>query len=97
MVSPVRALGEYHTRANWFGAGLFDGAELAGKELNMTDPDQGGCAANKSGQSEQKVPVGKKAYVKPSFEWERAFETMALACGKINTTQAQCKFNRKNS
>ena len=40
---------------------------------------------------------GKKAYVTPSFEWEQAFETMALACGKINTTQAQCKFNRKHS
>jgi hypothetical protein len=35
--------------------------------------------------------------VKPSFEWEQAFETMALACGKINVTQAQCKFNRKSS
>lgn len=42
-------------------------------------------------------PVSKKAYVKPSFAFERAFETMALACGKINVTQAQCKFNRKNS
>jgi hypothetical protein len=39
----------------------------------------------------------KKPYIKPAFEFERAFETMALACGKINTTQAQCKFNRKNS
>lgn len=39
----------------------------------------------------------KKRYVSPTFEWEQAFETMALACGKINTTQAQCKFNRKNS
>jgi len=43
------------------------------------------------------VPAGKKPYVKPSYEFERAFETMALSCGKINTTQFQCKFNRKNS
>jgi hypothetical protein len=39
----------------------------------------------------------KKPWRKPAFEWERAFETMALACGKINVTQMQCKSNRKNS
>jgi hypothetical protein len=39
----------------------------------------------------------KKPYVKPGFVHERAFETMALSCGKINSTQAQCKSNRKNS
>jgi hypothetical protein len=45
-----------------------------------------------------KAPVsGKKPYVKPAFVWERAFETMALSCGKVNFTQAQCKSNRKNS
>jgi len=43
------------------------------------------------------VPAAKKPYVKPSYEFERAFETMALSCGKINTMQPQCKFNRKNS
>ena len=57
---------------------------------------------------EQKQPAGsetaaagetraKKPYVKPAFLRERAFETMALSCGKINITQAQCKFNRKSS
>ena len=39
----------------------------------------------------------KKAYVKPAFQHERAFETMALACGKVNPTSGQCKTNRKNS
>jgi hypothetical protein len=39
----------------------------------------------------------KKAYEKPSFQQERVFETMALACGKISPTQFQCRFNRKNS
>jgi hypothetical protein len=39
----------------------------------------------------------KKPYQKPSFEHERVFETMALACGKISHTQGQCHFNRKNS
>ena len=42
-------------------------------------------------------PGPKKAYVKPSFQHERVFETMALACGKVTATQAQCKTNRKNS
>jgi hypothetical protein len=39
----------------------------------------------------------KKPYRKPAFEWERAFETMALACGKVNISQSQCKLNRKVS
>jgi hypothetical protein len=36
-------------------------------------------------------------YEKPSFAFERVFETMALACGKIGAQQNQCRFNRKNS
>jgi hypothetical protein len=36
-------------------------------------------------------------YEKPAFVYERVFETMALACGKIGTQQRQCSFNRKNS
>jgi hypothetical protein len=39
----------------------------------------------------------KKPYNKPSFRHERIFETMALACGKVQTTQAQCQRSRKNS
>jgi hypothetical protein len=39
----------------------------------------------------------KRAYRKPSFEHERVFETMALACGKVSATQGQCRFNRKTS
>ncbi len=42
------------------------------------------------------VPA-KKPYVKPAFEHERVFETMALACGKTGTTTLQCRVNRKNS
>ena len=41
--------------------------------------------------------AAKRAYVKPAFRHERVFETMALACGKISTTQASCRTNRKNS
>jgi len=39
----------------------------------------------------------KKPYQKPSFRFERVFETMALACGKISITQKHCHFNRKSS
>jgi hypothetical protein len=39
----------------------------------------------------------KRPYSKPNFQHERVFETMALACGKLSPTQAQCRFNRRNS
>ncbi len=41
--------------------------------------------------------LGKARYSKPSFRHEKVFETMALACGKINATQAQCRTSRKAS
>jgi hypothetical protein len=58
--------------------------------------------SRKDGAADAKTsgPAGarkKRPYVKPSFEYERVFETMALACGKISPTQAQCRFNRKTS
>lgn len=40
---------------------------------------------------------GRKPYRTPAFRSEKVFETMALACGKISTTQTICKLNRKNS
>jgi hypothetical protein len=39
----------------------------------------------------------KKPYEQPSFRHERIFETMALACGKINSTQGSCHSNRRTS
>ena len=42
-------------------------------------------------------PEGKRPYLKPAFRYERVFETMALACGKISGTQASCRVNRRNS
>lgn len=39
----------------------------------------------------------KKPYVKPAFRHEKVFETMALACGKINVTQASCRSSRRVS
>jgi hypothetical protein len=42
-------------------------------------------------------PRTRKPYTKPTFVREQLFETMALACGKINATIAQCRLNKKNS
>lgn len=41
--------------------------------------------------------AAKKPYLKPAFRREKVFETMALACGKINATQLSCRTNKKNS
>ena len=40
---------------------------------------------------------GRKPYVKPAFRFDRVFETTALACGKVTSTQGQCNLNRKVS
>jgi hypothetical protein len=49
----------------------------------------------------EKTPEGsgkaKRPYQKPSFRHERVFETTALICGKMATTQGQCRFNAQNS
>jgi hypothetical protein len=48
-------------------------------------------------QAGAETPAPKKPYRKPGFLRERVFETTALSCGKIQTTEGQCKFNRKHS
>jgi hypothetical protein len=39
----------------------------------------------------------KKPYRKPEFRYEKVFETMALACGKITGTQFQCRGRPRRS
>ena len=39
----------------------------------------------------------RKTYHKPEVRHEKVFETSALSCGKVQTTQHQCHSNRKNS
>jgi hypothetical protein len=39
----------------------------------------------------------RKPYQRPQFRFESVFETRALTCGKVATTQATCNHNRKNS
>jgi hypothetical protein len=48
-------------------------------------------------QARAETPAPKKPYRKPGFLCGRVFETTALSCGKIHSTQGQCHFNRKNS
>jgi hypothetical protein len=40
---------------------------------------------------------GKKPYHKPEFRFEKVFETMALACGKVAPTQRNCRGRRRSS
>ena len=42
-------------------------------------------------------PKARKPYVKPSYQREDVFETMALVCGKVQSTEGSCHSNRKNS
>lgn len=39
----------------------------------------------------------KKPYTKPTFRYERVFETSALSCGKVYAHQSTCHSARKTS
>jgi hypothetical protein len=39
----------------------------------------------------------RKPYRKPAVRHERVFETRALMCGKVQTTQSTCQHQRKTS
>jgi hypothetical protein len=53
----------------------------------MIDPNR--MSAESSGDA---LPAGdeRRPYRKPSFRSEQVFETMALVCGKMSTTQSSC-------
>jgi hypothetical protein len=59
----------------------------------MSDPEQ----KNRIPSSAEVKTCCKKSYQKPDMKFERVFETMALSCGKVQTTQGQCHANRKAS
>jgi hypothetical protein len=62
-----------------------------------------GSAMNQKGDTTgnhtpaEAVPGKKKPYQKPEVRCESVFETQALACGKVNITQSQCKSQAKLS
>ena len=53
---------------------------------------------NSSGEQTQepKTPA-KKPYTPPSFRFEKVFEVAALACGKVHSTEHNCRVSRKSS
>lgn len=54
---------------------------------------------NKHGKADHQPQEAarKKPYLKPSFQREKVFETMALTCGKVQSTQSGCHQSRKAS
>jgi hypothetical protein len=65
----------------------------AGVHNHMSKEDRSTAQSNPAAEGK---PL-KKPYQKPSFRHERIFETMALSCGKLNSTQQQCHLNTKSS
>jgi hypothetical protein len=54
-------------------------------------------AENIPDKAPQEPEASKKPYTPPSFRFESAFEVMALACGKVISTQGGCHFSRQAS
>jgi hypothetical protein len=48
-------------------------------------------------ESAAEKPKQKRPYKKPTFRYERVFETNALSCGKIGIVQQSCRNNNKLS
>ena len=54
--------------------------------------DTEGKVATPEGQQ-----AARKPYVKPAVRHEQVFETRALSCGKVYTTQSECRLSRRTS
>jgi hypothetical protein len=53
---------------------------------------------NSSGeQKHDPKTIAKKTYTAPSFRFEKVFEVAALACGKVRSTEHNCRISRKSS
>jgi hypothetical protein len=57
--------------------------------------------AEQNGNTTSKNPgesrsAAKKQYQEPAFRYEHVFETMALACGKLQPTSFSCMHIRKS-
>jgi hypothetical protein len=62
----------------------------------MTDEVRtNGRPSSSDGSTGAAVADSKLPYHRPAFRHEGVFETMARSCGKIDSTQKQCKSNRK--
>jgi hypothetical protein len=81
---------------------LFDrfylrGAIIQGVLLEGDEMDRKVIDDSEASKQRAERPTPKKAYQAPSFRFERVFETRALVCGKVQSTQGQCALNRKTS
>jgi hypothetical protein len=66
--------------------------------MSLSQGKGGELPRGETGAEAQSEPARRrKPYQKPAFRFERVFETMALACGKVSATQSQCRFNRHTS
>jgi hypothetical protein len=61
--------------------------------FHMAEQD---CNPNQDRAAESRATT-KKPYQEPAFRHEKVFETMALSCGKVQSTNSQCRFNRNAS
>ena len=59
----------------------------------MTQSDE----TNRLQRREGAQRTAKKPYQKPEVRHEQVFETRALTCGKVQTTQGSCHYNRRHS
>jgi len=50
-----------------------------------------------TGKHQKNAGKDKKPYQKPAFRYERVFETLALACGKVGSNVPICQSVRKSS
>jgi len=53
---------------------------------------------NSSGeQTQEPKTAAKNPYTAPAFRFDKVFEVMALACGKMHATEHNCRLSRKSS
>jgi len=51
-----------------------------------------------SGHKEQEPKTTtKRSYAAPSFRFDKVFEVTALACGKVHSTEHNCRVSRRAS
>jgi hypothetical protein len=78
------------------GAELYNSASkgsVGGSEFLMATM---GSLEPENKRTDKKEPP-KKPYTKPTFRFERVFETQALSCGKVASHGTSCKLNPKAS
>jgi len=67
----------------------------------MNTPNETGrpptVAGGSTGAAAGEARAARKPYRKPAARFERVFEVSALTCGKVQSTQASCAHNKKNS